>query len=64
VQEALNKNLLVEINIPVNGVFDPTTSEAVKQFQEATQLLAVDGIVGNDRTALGTRLGEPLAHRF
>ncbi|AFY71502.1 Peptidoglycan-binding domain 1 protein [Thalassoporum mexicanum PCC 7367] len=45
-QEALNNNQLVEINIPVNGIFDPATAEAVKQFQEATQLLAVDGIVG------------------
>jgi N-acetylmuramoyl-L-alanine amidase len=54
VQEALNKNMLVEINIPVNGLFDATTAEAVKQFQEATQLLAVDGIVG---TMTRRRLG-------
>jgi peptidoglycan hydrolase-like protein with peptidoglycan-binding domain len=46
--------MLVEISIPVNGLFDATTAEAVKQFQEATQLLAVDGIVG---TMTRRRLG-------
>jgi N-acetylmuramoyl-L-alanine amidase len=45
-QEALNNNQLVEINIEVNGIFDPDTAEAVKDFQAATELLAVDGIVG------------------
>jgi hypothetical protein len=45
-QEALLKNKLTSISIKVTGLFDRATENAVKQFQQATQQLAVDGIVG------------------
>lgn len=47
VQEALLNNKLTKIDIPLNGEFDAVTEAAVKQFQEATKRLAVDGAVGS-----------------
>ncbi|WP_414542405.1 peptidoglycan-binding protein [Nostoc sp. CCY0012] len=46
VQEALLKTKITEIDIQITGIFDTQTEQAVKQFQEATGRLAVDGIVG------------------
>jgi N-acetylmuramoyl-L-alanine amidase len=45
-QEALLKNQLTSIGIKVTGIFDRATETAVKQFQQATNQLAVDGVVG------------------
>lgn len=45
-QAALIKNKLTPVDIQVTGIFDMATERAVKQFQQATKQLAVDGIVG------------------
>lgn len=45
-QEALIKNKLAPAAIKVTGIFDMATELAVKQFQQATKQLSVDGIVG------------------
>lgn len=45
-QEALIQNRLTPVEIKVTGTFDMATENAVKQFQQATRQLAVDGIVG------------------
>lgn len=47
VQESLVSNKLTKIDIPINSIFDSVTEAAVKQFQEATKRLAVDGAVGS-----------------
>ncbi|WP_225225978.1 peptidoglycan-binding protein [Komarekiella delphini-convector] len=46
VQEALLRAQITQINLQVTGIFDAETEQAVKQFQAASQKLAVDGIVG------------------
>lgn len=46
-QEALMKNKLAPAAIKVTGIFDMATKLAVKQFQQATKQLSVDGIVGS-----------------
>jgi peptidoglycan hydrolase-like protein with peptidoglycan-binding domain len=40
------KNKLAPAAIKVTGIFDMATELAVKQFQQATKQLSVDGIVG------------------
>jgi N-acetylmuramoyl-L-alanine amidase len=47
VQEALLRNKIIKINIPITGIFDVSTQNAVKQFQAATKRLSVDGYVGS-----------------
>lgn len=46
-QGALVDNKLTKISIPITGIFDKTTEDAVKQFQDATKRLGVDGIAGS-----------------
>ncbi|UBF29125.1 peptidoglycan-binding protein [Kovacikia minuta CCNUW1] len=53
-QQALINAKITKIEISVTGIFDATTDKAVKQFQDATKRLSVDGIVGPATlTALG-----------
>jgi peptidoglycan hydrolase-like protein with peptidoglycan-binding domain len=47
VQAALLNAKIVRIDIQVTGIFDVATENAVKQFQEATKRLSVDGRVGS-----------------
>ena len=47
VQEALVNNKLTKIDIAISGEYDSVTEAAVKQFQEATKRLAVDGDIGS-----------------
>lgn len=47
VQEALVNNKLTKIDIAITGEYDSATEAAVKQFQEATKRLAVDGDIGS-----------------
>ncbi len=47
VQEALVNNKLTKIEIAITGEYDSATEAAVKQFQEATKRLAVDGDIGS-----------------
>ncbi|MBG1261402.1 peptidoglycan-binding protein [Nostoc commune] len=47
VQAALLNAKIVKIDIQVTGIFDVATENAVKQFQEATKRLSVDGRVGS-----------------
>ncbi|MEH2121792.1 peptidoglycan-binding protein [Nostoc sp.] len=46
VQAALLNAKIAKIDIKVTGIFDVPTENAVKQFQEATKRLSVDGRVG------------------
>jgi peptidoglycan hydrolase-like protein with peptidoglycan-binding domain len=46
VQRALLQSSIVRVNLTVTGVFDMATERAVRQFQQATGRLAVDGVVG------------------
>ena len=46
VQAALLNAKIAKIDIKVTGIFDVATENAVKQFQEATKRLSVDGRVG------------------
>ncbi|MBD2098362.1 peptidoglycan-binding protein [Trichocoleus sp. FACHB-591] len=45
-QKALLKAKIIKVDIQVTGTFDMATEKALKQFQEATKRLGVDGIVG------------------
>jgi len=38
---------IVRVNLNVTGVFDMATERAVRQLQQATGRLAVDGVVGS-----------------
>lgn len=46
VQRALLQSPIVNVNLTVTGIFDMATERAVRQFQQATGRLAVDGVVG------------------
>jgi N-acetylmuramoyl-L-alanine amidase len=46
VQRALLQSAIVQVNLNVTGSFDRATERAIRQFQQATGRLAVDGIVG------------------
>jgi len=46
VQRALLQSSIVRVNLNVTGVFDMATERAVRQLQQATGRLAVDGVVG------------------
>ena len=46
VQQALIQSPLISTTIKVTGIFDQATERTVRQFQEATGKLAVDGVVG------------------
>jgi len=47
VQRALLQSSIVRVNLNVTGVFDMATERAVRQLQQATGRLAVDGVVGS-----------------
>lgn len=52
-QEALNKQLVPSPGLAVNGIFDPETEAAVREFQQKSDL-EVDGTVGvRTKLALG-----------
>jgi hypothetical protein len=46
VQRALLASPIVQVNLTVTRIFDQATERAVRQFQQATGRLAVDGVVG------------------
>jgi N-acetylmuramoyl-L-alanine amidase len=46
VQRALLQSSIVQVNLNVTGIFDMATERAVRQFQQATGRLSVDGVVG------------------
>ncbi|MFN8747763.1 MAG: peptidoglycan-binding protein [Pseudanabaena sp.] len=46
-QGALINNKITKISIPITGIFDQTTKDALIQFQAATKRLAVDGLAGS-----------------
>jgi len=45
-QSALVNNKIIKISIPISGIFDQVTKDAVIQFQKATKRLAADGLTG------------------